>query len=145
MEASRAHCPNVDPRVRRRDGGDPPGARARPQRQGGVEAAPEVDAAGPARDPARRAAQLGAERDRKSTRLNSSHGYISYAVFCLKKKKTIKNSGQEHLSHIDPTRPRQQTTSVRRPKNGYALHERRNNPRPSGQATDATRQRAHNP
>src|SRR3989449_2947993 len=28
-----------------------------------------------------------AQRDRKSTRLNSSHGYISYAVFCLKKKK----------------------------------------------------------
>src|SRR2546422_5978791 len=28
-------------------------------------------------------------RDRKSTRLNSSHGYISYAVFCLKKKKEI--------------------------------------------------------
>src|SRR2546422_5791889 len=27
-------------------------------------------------------------QDRKSTRLNSSHGYISYAVFCLKKKKT---------------------------------------------------------
>src|SRR2546422_7713826 len=27
-------------------------------------------------------------RDRKSTRLNSSHGYISYAVFCLKKKTT---------------------------------------------------------
>src|SRR2546422_3730498 len=27
------------------------------------------------------------EVDRKSTRLNSSHGYISYAVFCLKKKK----------------------------------------------------------
>src|SRR5687768_18191539 len=26
------------------------------------------------------------EKDRKSTRLNSSHGYISYAVFCLKKK-----------------------------------------------------------
>src|SRR3989449_8292591 len=32
--------------------------------------------------------QLGADGDRKSTRLNSSHGYISYAVFCLKKKKT---------------------------------------------------------
>src|SRR2546422_8393208 len=30
-----------------------------------------------------------AVRDRKSTRLNSSHGYISYAVFCLKKKKKI--------------------------------------------------------
>src|SRR2546429_5655599 len=27
-------------------------------------------------------------RDRKSTRLNSSHGYISYAAFCLKKKKS---------------------------------------------------------
>src|SRR5687768_1945297 len=30
---------------------------------------------------------LGTAADRKSTRLNSSHGYISYAVFCLKKKK----------------------------------------------------------
>src|SRR5205809_5197424 len=29
-------------------------------------------------------------QDRKSTRLNSSHGYISYAVFCLKKKKKQK-------------------------------------------------------
>src|SRR2546422_5129851 len=29
----------------------------------------------------------GTDIDRKSTRLNSSHGYISYAVFCLKKKK----------------------------------------------------------
>src|SRR2546422_7810193 len=29
----------------------------------------------------------GHREDRKSTRLNSSHGYISYAVFCLKKKK----------------------------------------------------------
>src|SRR3989449_6009044 len=28
-----------------------------------------------------------ADADRKSTRLNSSHGYISYAVFCLKKKR----------------------------------------------------------
>src|SRR2546430_11640730 len=32
---------------------------------------------------------LGGVRDRKSTRLNSSHSQISYAVFCLKKKKTI--------------------------------------------------------
>src|SRR2546422_5543733 len=30
----------------------------------------------------------GCDLDRKSTRLNSSHGYISYAVFCLKKKNT---------------------------------------------------------
>src|SRR2546422_7457021 len=36
--------------------------------------------------PARQRQELR-RRDRKSTRLNSSHGYISYAVFCLKKKK----------------------------------------------------------
>src|SRR3989449_4473596 len=34
-------------------------------------------------------------RDRKSTRLNSSHGYISYAVFCLKKKKKKKKQSHE--------------------------------------------------
>src|SRR2546422_2106809 len=41
-----------------------------------------------------------AQRDRKSTRLNSSHGYISYAVFCLKKKK----NAHRHASHeqVDP-------------------------------------------
>src|SRR2546429_794375 len=37
--------------------------------------------------------------DRKSTRLNSSHGYISYAVFCLKKKKTH----PAHASHELPS------------------------------------------
>src|SRR5687768_18104427 len=39
-----------------------------------------------------------ASRDRKSTRLNSSHGYISYAVFCLKKKRRqvlLATSGSE--------------------------------------------------
>src|SRR2546429_6635127 len=36
---------------------------------------------------ARLSARALATQDRKSTRLNSSHGYISYAVFCLKKKK----------------------------------------------------------
>src|SRR2546429_7228524 len=35
-----------------------------------------------------------AAEDRKSTRLNSSHGYISYAVFCLKKKKKKENTMQ---------------------------------------------------
>src|SRR2546422_5359019 len=35
------------------------------------------------------------DRDRKSTRLNSSHGYISYAVFCLKKKKQAKHARLE--------------------------------------------------
>src|SRR2546429_914331 len=44
--------------------------------------APRLDVAGV--DPGRKLT------DRKSTRLNSSHGYISYAVFCLKKKKKKK-------------------------------------------------------
>src|SRR2546429_3658403 len=35
------------------------------------------------------------DEDRKSTRLNSSHGYISYAVFCLKKKKKQENTHRE--------------------------------------------------
>src|SRR5687768_17671287 len=47
--------------------------------------------------------------DRKSTRLNSSHGYISYAVFCLKKKKSqthnssssIQTTSTHHPTHID--------------------------------------------
>src|SRR2546422_8079328 len=37
------------------------------------------------------------KRDRKSTRLNSSHGYISYAVFCLKKKKATTNQAISYL------------------------------------------------
>src|SRR5687768_18097464 len=44
--------------------------------------APSFRAALPSASPV----SLAACRDRKSTRLNSSHGYISYAVFCLKKK-----------------------------------------------------------
>src|SRR2546429_6380972 len=36
--------------------------------------------------------------DRKSTRLNSSHGYISYAVFCLKKKKKHKMPTNPHYA-----------------------------------------------
>src|SRR5207247_11091783 len=39
----------------------------------------------------RRGRLLSSGRDRKSTRLNSSHEWISYAVFCLKKKKKKKN------------------------------------------------------
>src|SRR5258708_8702438 len=37
--------------------------------------------------------------DRKSTRLNSSHQIISYAVFCLKKKKKTKHSAQDAHEH----------------------------------------------
>src|SRR5947208_16275338 len=37
----------------------------------------------------RKPGSIAAQRDRKSTRLNSSHQIISYAVFCLKKKKKV--------------------------------------------------------
>src|SRR5690625_6428094 len=40
------------------------------------------------------------KRDRKSTRLNSSHVAISYAVFCLKKKKMTIKQNNEHLYRI---------------------------------------------
>src|SRR2546430_3754278 len=39
-----------------------------------------------------------ARRDRKSTRLNSSHSQISYAVFCLKKKKRLHHMSRQTLS-----------------------------------------------
>src|SRR2546422_8103299 len=52
--------------------------------------------------------ELAAQRtDRKSTRLNSSHGYISYAVFCLKKKK--KNTRQT-INTSKPTKLRGSNT-----------------------------------
>src|SRR2546429_3027206 len=47
------------------------------------------------------------ELDRKSTRLNSSHGYISYAVFCLKKKKKkirFSNTTTHYTMHHHDTR-----------------------------------------
>src|SRR2546429_1217716 len=46
-----------------------------------------------------------AAEDRKSTRLNSSHGYISYAVFCLKKKKSkhrLNSSPEQRTENHDP-------------------------------------------
>src|SRR6266436_8291999 len=43
-------------------------------------------------------------RDRKSTRLNSSHGYISYAVFCLKKKKKKKNTIKKNKTQTNKTK-----------------------------------------
>src|SRR5687768_15413720 len=54
-------------------------------------------------DLARRAVASGclfAIEDRKSTRLNSSHGYISYAVFCLKKTKTGEQFSVSHVRGI---------------------------------------------
>src|SRR2546422_4052211 len=73
-------------------------------RAGAVAPDPDDDAVHPVRAASPRLGHRGGERaaappragrdrrahpvqDRKSTRLNSSHGYISYAVFCFKKKK----------------------------------------------------------
>src|SRR2546427_9554358 len=50
---------------------------------------PPGGAAAPASQPPPQSAPLTKPKDRKSTRLNSSHSQISYAVFCLKKKKKI--------------------------------------------------------
>src|SRR5216684_5533095 len=50
--------------------------------------------------PPRRRTRRG-RRDRKSTRLNSSHGYISYAVFCLKKKNKIDLDRRIHDSPLE--------------------------------------------
>src|SRR2546422_2520440 len=66
----------LDPALRADEHGVDVGPRL-PQRLRQREGGHEV-AAGPA---------SCEQQDRKSTRLNSSHGYISYAVFCLKKKK----------------------------------------------------------
>src|SRR3712207_7842411 len=72
-------------------------ARARPLRHGreGRGLLPTARRAR-ARDARRRVRRRG---DRKSTRLNSSHANISYAVFCLKKKKNI--NLPPHISTID--------------------------------------------
>src|SRR5256886_4101040 len=43
-------------------------------------------------------------RDRKSTRLNSSHSQISYAVFCLKKKKAARPTSKEWTGRIQSLR-----------------------------------------
>src|SRR2546430_3113459 len=47
--------------------------------------------------------------DRKSTRLNSSHSQISYAVFCLKKKKNIHPIPLLVTEYQGPSRPRQKS------------------------------------
>src|SRR2546429_4632829 len=55
----------------------------------------------PCRPPPKKLPARRSRSDRKSTRLNSSHGYISYAVFCLKKKKkkyTVQLLTQRNIS-----------------------------------------------
>src|SRR5256885_10604999 len=76
-----------------------------PRRQGNLRAADRVAPGIEYRSPkeiriaereTHRHARSSREADRKRTRLNSSHGYISYAVFCLKKKK--RQPSPVHLS-----------------------------------------------
>src|SRR5574344_2825793 len=50
--------------------------------------------------------------DRKSTRLNSSHQIISYAVFCLKKKNNSKKERQLHASHARSPDPVRESTEA---------------------------------
>src|SRR2546429_7068585 len=52
-----------------------------------------------------------AVRDRKSTRLNSSHGYISYAVFCLKKKTTTDTTARATTPPRSPSVSRSEPLS----------------------------------
>src|SRR2546422_7572812 len=78
------------------------GARPRPDRRAGVQLAGKCRADLLGAQPGRDSAGIQVGRDRKSTRLNSSHGYISYAVFCLKKKK--KKKTEEVVLRLEHTR-----------------------------------------
>src|SRR2546422_4089148 len=65
------------------------------------------------RPPLRGAPLEGRREDRKSTRLNSSHGYISYAAFCLKKKKaSAASGGAPGPAHADGLPPADRTVGV---------------------------------
>src|SRR5207302_11211792 len=79
LDGDRPDAAQDDRRRRRRHGGWLRDGRDQPDR-------PERPA---------RAVPAQAGRDRKSTRLNSSHVKISYAVFCLKKKKKIKKKNKK--------------------------------------------------
>src|SRR2546422_8475933 len=74
---------------------------------GRLDGAPEEAQGGPKREDGRvvktSPAKAPQALDRKSTRLNSSHGYISYAVFCLKKKKKNKSSATTALTSDQAT------------------------------------------
>src|SRR2546429_7175072 len=61
-------------------------------------------------------------QDRKSTRLNSSHGYISYAVFCLKKKKNFHTNSFFALSRHIAALPYNQITVLIKHVPSYTLY-----------------------
>src|SRR2546422_1489529 len=70
--------------------------------------------------------------DRKSTRLNSSHGYISYAVFCLKKKKNTASEDQEKSRPVQHRVEHNRKTPTAR---AYATPRREVGPRSTGPRT----------
>src|SRR5438445_7676504 len=80
-----AAAPEARPKRRRRTAAEMAAVDAEAQAEAAIEAERELKA--------REA--LEAAKDRKSTRLNSSHANISYAVFCLKKKKKQANNLKE--------------------------------------------------
>src|SRR3989449_3674405 len=61
--------------------------------------------------------RVGRRTDRKSTRLNSSHGYISYAVFCLKKKKKKKQTVITQKTDNDTRTQRKYSNASRTTRN----------------------------
>src|SRR5689334_24852660 len=66
----------------------------------GVDVGADVDGAVDAGAPAGGDAGAAPAVDRKSTRLNSSHSSISYAVFCLKKKKVLSDADDRKKARI---------------------------------------------
>src|SRR2546430_12474649 len=57
-------------------------------------------------------AGMGTRRDRKSTRLNSSHSQISYAVFCLKKKRKVASPTKLQFQKIGNTQLRHEIPTI---------------------------------
>src|SRR3989440_7105608 len=81
---------------RSRTHGEPPYIPAREEKVG-------ADVLLPARRPVPDPGQHEEVGDRKSTRLNSSHDQISYAVFCLKKKKSSAHNAAPTPAHARPS------------------------------------------
>src|SRR5688572_31388970 len=76
----------------------PPEEARRSERARGNHPQRKADAAAIGRRPVRQQPLQAA--DRKSTRLNSSHSQISYAVFCLKKKKKVRQPSETRCSQM---------------------------------------------
>src|SRR5205807_9147083 len=103
----------------RETGEDPASSR----QQGGVELVPDrrraaAASADHAEGSGKQAEAHGYRRDRKSTRLNSSHLVISYAVFCLKKKK---KKSQKNKTFTKKTEPQHNNTKPEEAENQNQL------------------------